>query len=214
MRILFALLALAGTLASAPLNTLTPREQKEGYILMFNGKNLDGWDGDPKFWSVQDGVIVGSSDSGSPSHNTFLIYKQEYSDFILQFDIKLHNGNSGMQFRSKRLPDWVVTGYQADASEAGDRSAWGNFYEEKGRGRNIMKTPDQGWLIGKKVVHTGGWNHYEVFAKGDHFILKLNGVTTIDLHDDKASTGVIAVQLHQGPPMKVELRNLKIKPLP
>ena len=85
---------------------------------------------------VEDGAIVGSSDGHTIEQNTFLILDRPFSDFVLRLELKLRNGNSGIQFRSKVFADWVVKGYQADASDAGDRSAWGNFYEEKGRGRN------------------------------------------------------------------------------
>jgi hypothetical protein len=198
-------------------NQLTPEEKKEGYILLFNGKNLDGWDGDPVLWSVQDGAIAGSSDGQPFKVNTFLIYKGTFANFILKSDIKLRNHNSGIQFRSEQLPGpgWIVKGYQADASEVGDeKSAWGNFYEERGRSRTVMKTPDEGWRIAKPLVHHGDWNSYEILADGDHIRLKFNGVVTIDTHDTGSSSGIIALQLHSGPEMRVEFRNLKLKRLP
>jgi hypothetical protein len=207
-------LALAAVLAAAdPPNQLTQEEKRDGYVLLFNGKNLDGWEGDPALWSVGNGAIVGTTDSHPIQENTFMIYRERFSDFILRFDIKLRNHNSGVQFRSTVLPHFVVTGYQADASEVGDHSAWGNFYEEKGRGRNVMKTPDEGWLKAKSVVRHGDWNSYEVFAQGSHMRLKFNGVETIDLTDDKTKDGAIALQLHAGEPMRVEFRNLRVKVL-
>ncbi len=209
--------ALAFAQSQAPLNHLTPQEKTEGFRLLFNGKNLDGWEGDPVRWSVHDGVIVGASDGHPFKINTFLIYKGQFSNFILKADIKLRNHNSGIQFRSQQLPGpgWMVRGYQADASEVGEeKSAWGNFYEERLRGRGIMKTPDQGWLIAKALVHHGDWNTYEILADGDRIRLTFNGVVTIDTHDSSASTGIIALQLHAGPEMRVEFRNLKLKQLP
>ena len=208
--------AFAQSLAPPP-NRLTPQEKKDGFRLLFNGNNLDGWEGDPVRWSVQNGVIVGSSDGHPFKVNTFLIYKGQFSNFILKADIKLRNHNSGIQFRSQQLPGpgWMVRGYQADASEVGEeKSAWGNFYEERLRGRNIMKTPDQGWLIAKALVHHGDWNTYEILADGDRIRLIFNGVVTIDTHDSAASAGIIALQLHAGPEMRVEFRNLKLKQLP
>jgi hypothetical protein len=216
VRLRFAVLwsVLAAILASAePLNHLTPAEKLEGYVLLFNGKTLDGWEGNPALWSVQNGAITGTTDSHPIQENTFLIYRDRFSDFILRFDIKLRNHNSGVQFRSAVLPNFVVTGYQADASEAGDHSAWGNFYEEKGRGRAVMKTQDEGWQKAKSLVRQGDWNRYEVFAQGSHMRLKVNGVETIDLTDDKAKDGVIALQLHAGTPMRVEFRNIRLKAL-
>jgi hypothetical protein len=206
--------ALAAILTAAePVNQLTSQEKQEGYVLLFNGKNLDGWEGNPALWSVQDGTIIGTTDSHPIQDNTFLIYRKRFSDFILRFDIKLRNHNSGVQFRSTVLPNFVVTGYQADASEAGDHSAWGNFYEEKGRGRDVMRTQDEGWQKAKPLVRHGDWNSYEVFAQGSHMRLTFNGVETIDLTDDKAKDGVIALQLHAGTPMRVEFRNLRLKTL-
>ncbi len=210
----FALMLALGA-SAAELNRLTPQERKEGYILLFNGRSLDGWDGDPALWSVENGAIVGSSDGHPFKVNTFLIYKKPFADFILKADVKLRNHNSGIQFRSVQLPGpgWIVSGYQADFSEAGDRSAWGNFYEERGRSRTVMKTPDEGWKIGQKVYRKGDWNTYEIVADGTHIRLQLNGTQTIDTTDDKASNGIIAIQLHAGEPMRVEVRNVKLKPL-
>ena len=110
---------------------------------------------------------------------------------------------------------WIVRGLQADASEVGEeKSAWGNFYEERGRSRTMMKTPDEGWKIAKSVVHHGDWNTYEILADGDHFKLTLNGVVTIDQHETAPATGIIALQLHAGQEMRVDFRNLKLKKLP
>jgi len=217
MKELIAIAFLGTAAASAqPFNTLTPEEQKQGYTLLFNGRNLDGWDGDKVLWTVKDGVIAGCSDGHLFKVNTFLIYKEEFADFELKADIRLRNHNSGIQFRSVHLPgpDWIVMGYQADASDEPGREAWGNFYEERGRSRTMMKAPDEGWLKAKSVVDMHGWNHYEILAQGDHIRLKLNGVVTIDTHDGKSRSGVIALQLHGGPPMNVEFRDMKLRKLP
>jgi hypothetical protein len=217
MRALCVAVLLPVLLSAAGPNQLTPEEKKEGYKLLFNGKNLDGWEGDPVLWSVKDGEIVGSSDGHPFKVNTFLIYKSKFRNFILKGDIKLRNHNSGIQFRSEHMPGdgWIVRGYQADASEVDDeKSAWGNLYEERLRGRNAMKTPDEGWKIAKPLVHHGDWNTYEILADGDHIKLTFNGVTTIDMHDSASADGIIALQMHAGPEMRVEFRNLKIKELP
>ena len=211
------LLLLQAADSDAQQNRLTAQEKKDGYTLLFNGRNLDGWDGDNVRWSVQDGAIVGSSDGHPFKVNTFLIHKGTLSNFILKGDIKLRNHNSGIQFRSEQLSGegWMVRGYQADASEVGDeKSAWGNLYEERLRGRNVMKTPDEGWRIAKSLVHRSDWNTYEILADGDHIRLTFNGVVTIDMRDHAAASGVIALQLHAGPEMRVEFRNLKLKKLP
>lgn len=188
---------------------------EEGFVALFDGETLAGWDGDPRLWSVRNGAIVGSSDSHPVDTNTFLVYREPFSDFVLRLEIRLRNGNSGIQFRSRRMPGpgWVVHGYQADLSDAGDRSAWGNFYEEKGRGRGMMATPDEGWLRAKDIVRIGDWNQYEIRAQGDRIRLELNGKVTFDGTDSEAGSGVIAIQLHSGRPMQVECRNIRIRRL-
>jgi hypothetical protein len=209
-----ALLAAACSAAGEP-NRLTPEEKQEGYILLFNGRNLDGWLGDRALWRVEDGALVGCSDERPFKVNTFLVYKEKFSDFILRADVRLRNHNSGIQFRSIHLPgpDWIVMGYQADISDDPGREAWGNFYEERGRSRSMMKTPDEGWQKAKAVVDMHGWNGYEILAEKTRIRLTLNGAVTIDTHDQKASEGVVALQLHGGKPMKVEFRNLRLKVL-
>jgi Domain of Unknown Function (DUF1080) len=177
----------------------------DGFVPLFNGKNLDGWDGDPRLWSVKDGMIVGSTDGVSLEHNEFLISKKTYSNFILRADMKLRNHNSGIQFRSQALPEWVVAGYQADAAE---NNYWGCLYEEKGK-RGVMVN---GWKDkGEKVVKLKDWNTYEILCDGDHIQIKLNGLVTADLHDSVSPSGVIAMQLHRGPPMQAYFRNIEIK---
>ncbi|HZT28488.1 MAG TPA: DUF1080 domain-containing protein [Bryobacteraceae bacterium] len=178
-----------------------------GFHPLFNGKNLDGWDGDPRLWSVHDGMIVGSTEGVKLTHNSFLITKQTYRNFILRAQMKLRNHNSGIQFRSEALPEWVCRGYQADAAE---NNYWGCLYEEKGtRGILVNSWKDKG----EKVVHLKDWNDYEILCDGDHIRLTLNGTVTADLHDSKWPEGVIALQLHAGPPMQVYFRNIEIKVL-
>ena len=217
MKMLLLAAALAAAASAAEPNRLTPQEQKEGYTLLFNGRDLDGWDGDPVRWKVEDGAIVGSSDGHPFKVNTFLVYKRRtFSDFVLKAAVKLRNHNSGIQFRSELLegPGWMVKGYQADCSEVGpERSAWGNFYEERGRGRNVMATPDQGWRKAQSLLRRGGWNEYEILADGPRIRLTFNGTVTVDTRDEQARDGIVALQLHAGEEMRVEFRDLKIKVL-
>lgn len=180
---------------------------QDGFQPLFNGKNLDGWDGDPRLWSVRDGMIVGHTEGVAMSDNSFLISKMSYRNFILRVEMKLRNHNSGIQFRSEWLPNWVVRGYQADA---GQDNYWGNIYEEKGRG-----TLADGWKNkAQKVVKLQDWNEYEILCDGDHIRLTLNGLVTADLHDSARPEGILAFQLHRGPPMEVYFRNVRIKILP
>ena len=210
---LVATLLVVGVPALSQPNQLTEVERDEGYVLLFDGTSLDGWDGDPDLWSVREGSIVGSSDSHPVDTNTFLIYRKSFDDFVLRLEVRLRNGNSGIQFRSEHVPGpgWIVRGYQADFSDAGERSAWGNFYEEKGRG--LMATPDEGWRRAKDVVLPRQWNRYEIRVEGDRVRLTLNGKVTFEGTDDRAKAGIVAIQLHAGPAMQVERRSIRIKPL-
>ena len=186
--------------------SLTAFAQEAGFRPLFNGKNLDGWDGDPRLWSVRDGMIVGSTEGVKLGHNEFLITKQSFGNFVLRAECKLRNHNSGIQFRSEALPEWVVRGYQADM---GENNYWGNIYEEKGT-RNTMV---DGWPKAQSIVHLQDWNDYEISCDGDHIQLKLNGVETADLHDSVRLTGIIALQLHAGPAMEAYFRHIRIKEL-
>jgi hypothetical protein len=193
----------AGLLLLAALSLCPAADWKP----LFDGKTLDGWTGDPRLWSVHDGVIVGSTDGTKLEHNEFLITKQEYGNFILHAEMKLRNHNSGIQFRSEALPDYVVTGYQADAGES---NYWGNIYEEKGKRGTMV----DGWAAGgKDVVHLKDWNTYEIRCEGDHITVTLNGKVTADIHDSARLKGIIALQLHAGPPMEAYFRDIRIMEL-
>jgi hypothetical protein len=209
-RIAFA----TGMLVMALLALSSPAFAEEAeFVPLFNGKDLEGWDGDLRLWKVENGEIVGSTDGITIDHNTFLSTKEEYSDFVLRAKVKLRNHNSGIQFRSEQLPDYVAAGYQADIAEA---TYFGMLYEEKKRG--IMdywkamspeaQAETQTW------VKKGDWNEYEITCKGDHIKLVLNGHTTCDIVDpDGAKKGIIALQLHAGPEMEVRFKDIEIKNL-
>ncbi len=196
---------------------------------LFDGKTLDGWDGDPRFWSVQDGAITGQTTADNPTeHNTFLIWRKGTpGDFQLDVDFRLVGGNSGIQYRSHEVAKWVISGYQADFDASGRYV--GILYEEKGRGilalrgqkvvidpngkrRVVGKTCDEKEVA--KSVKKGAWNHYRIIAKGNHLIHQVNGYTTIDVTDNqktkRALRGLIAFQVHRGPPMLVQFKNIQL----
>ncbi len=176
-----------------------------GFKPIFNGKNLDGWDGDPRLWSVKNGIIVGSTEGVELTDNTFLISKKQYQDFELRLEIKLRNHNSGVQFRSEALPNHVVKGLQADAAEG---NWWGSIYDEKGKRGVIVN----GWKgKGETVVKATDWNDYRIYAKGGDIKITLNGLVTSELHGEEPKSGIIALQLHKGPPMLAEFRNIRIQ---
>jgi hypothetical protein len=193
-------------LCSAPiLAQVGPEERKEGFRPLFDGRSLKGWDGDPRIWKARDGMIVGSTEGVALDRNSFLISQREYGDFTLRLQVKLRNHNSGIQFRSEALPGWVVRGLQADMAED---NHWGSIYDERGK-RGIIVN---GWK-GKAdtVVRPKDWNDYEITCSGDLIRLAVNGLVTAELQDSSRKTGVIALQVHQGPPMEVCFRNLRIK---
>lgn len=180
---------------------------QDGFLPMFNGRNLDGWDGDPRLWKVEGGEVVGSTDGIKIEGNTFLIAEKEYGDFHLKLGVKLRNRNSGIQFRSTRLPKWVVKGLQADMAAG---NWWGSIYDEKGTRGVIVN----GWTDkAEKVVKPGEWNDYELYCKGDLIRIHVNGMLTAELRDTSKMKGVLALQLHAGPEMEVRFRNVRIKEL-
>lgn len=190
---------------------IAPSDQKveeEDFQPLFDGETLNGWNGDPRLWSVEDGAIVGSTDSTSIPHNSFLIYTaKQFGDFVFRAQVKLHNHNSGIQFRSEALPEWVCKGYQADMAEG---NWWGSLYDEGGK-RGVMVN---GWKDkAETVVKPSEWNEIEIYCKGENIRITLNGMVTAELKDSERLKGFLALQLHMGPPMEVRFRNIRIKPL-
>lgn len=200
------LLAVAAAAAAGAHNVLAPDERRQGVELLFNGRDLAGWEGDPALWSVEDGKIVGSTDGAPLASNSFLIFGKEYADFEIEFEVKLRNGNSGMQFRSERLPDGAVRGYQADIAEG---KGWGSLHGERLPGGLIM----DGWQGKAEHGVRPGWNHVAIYCRGHHIRIAVNGRVMTDVRDPGALRGVFALQLHRGPPMRVEYRNLKLRRL-
>lgn len=200
--LILSLLSVMAAMAQVP-----EAERAEGFVALFDGKSLSGWDGDPRLWKVEDGQIVGSTEGVKLEGNTFLISEKEYGDFILRARFKLRNHNSGIQIRSEALPNWVVKGLQADMAE----NNWtGSIYDEKGK-RGVMVN---GWKgKGEKVFKPGDWNDIEVRCEGDLIQVRLNGTLTAELHDDLKMKGVLAFQLHRGPEMEVRFRDVRIKVL-
>lgn len=177
---------------------------------LFNGKNLDGWQGDSELWKVVDGVIVGSTDNKELKHNSFLSTTKPYKNFVLKAKFKLRNHNSGIQFRSEQLDDHIVKGYQADIA---DNQFMGILYEERGRGILANVKPDE---VGAHVKKDD-WNEYVITADGPHIKQQLNGFTTVDYREkseDGAKEGIIALQIHTGPKMQIEFKDIEIMELP
>jgi hypothetical protein len=224
------LLALA--LLLAPGSLLYGEDKQADGTSLFDGKTLEGWDGNPKFWSVKDGVITGQTTATNPTQgNTFLIWRAgTLENFQLDLEFRMVGGNSGIQYRSKDLGNWVVGGYQADI-DAGFKFI-GILYEERGRGilamrgtkveisesgekKTVGKTgEDKDILAGIKKEQ---WNKYSISAQGNHLVQKINGKVTVDVIDNQVSKramkGILALQLHAGPPMLVQFRQITLRKL-
>ena len=211
------------------------------WVSLFNGKDLTGWDGDPRFWSVADGAIRGQTTLGKlPLRNTFLIWRGGVlRDFIFKIKFRIRNGNSGIQYRSKELDKWRVSGYQAEVEN--NPGKVGFLYHEAGRGwlvnvgdfmvidENgkkivVSKVSDKDELIKVGYYKEKDWNEYTIIAQGNHIVHYLNGYQTIELIDNDRLTnpddpkdrkgaareGILALQIHIGPPMLVEFKDIFI----
>jgi len=199
---------------------------------IFNGKNLAGWEGDPRLWSVTDGAIRGETQlDRMTTKNTFLIWRGGVlKDFELKLKVRIRNGNSGIQYRSKDLGKFVVSGYQVEVDNAPGKA--GFLYQEKGRkflalvGEKVeidetQKPKVVGQLAEKKALIAQGyykpkeWNDYRIVARGNHLAHFLNGIQVVDVIDNdpkgRSLEGILALQIHVGPPMLVEFKDILLK---
>jgi hypothetical protein len=232
---LLACAALAEEKADTPKPSAPP--EPEGMMQLFNGKDLEGWDGDPRLWSLKDGIVRGQTTKENPAPgNTFLIWKGgTLGDFELRLSFRIKTGNSGVQYRSKHLPfkdsdanKWVVSGYQAEVEDTPGKA--GFLYHERGRGelcyvgdKVVIGEDGKPKVVGKigdkaaiaKTYKKSDWNDYVIIAKGNHIVQYLNGIQTIDLIDNDpkggAASGILALQIHAGGPMLVEFKNVRVK---
>jgi len=223
-------------LATMAVAGLAMAATEDGFRGIFDGKTLHGWDGDPRLWRVEHGVIVGQTTKVQPaSYNSFLIWRGgKPGNFELTAEFRMPDRgftNSGIQFRSWEGPKkWQVSGYQADMD--GGNQYVGNCFGENyrgtmaWRGQKVVVGTDHrpkvteqfadGKELGKQVDQHG-WNEYHIIARGNHIIEKVNGRLMCELTDEDTLArreGIIALQVHAGKPMKVEFRNIRIKDLP
>ncbi|NND99581.1 MAG: DUF1080 domain-containing protein, partial [Pirellulaceae bacterium] len=210
---------------------VTVRPGPDGFVKLFNGKNLSGWSGDSKYWSVKDAALTGVTD-GSLKANRFITWKgSTIRNFDLRVKVKVsEGGNSGIQYRGTSRPDLgldIVTGYQCDVV-ANTPKYNGMLYEEKGRRilshtgeKVIVDTDGQPWVVGTMPVKefaADQWHDYRVLVQGNHHRHWIDDHPTADLIDfdqeGRALEGVLAVQVHVGPAMTIQYKDFKIKHLP
>jgi len=211
-------------------------DDNAGFTQIFDGKSLAGWDGDPKFWRAENGEIIGESTPQNPvAENSFLIWRGgTVHDFELKIEFRINGTNSGVQYRSKEMPEvgkWVLSGYQADMDFANQFT--GNVHNERGprfflsqRG-NIVRGVDGG---GRKQVGTietpdalkadinvSDWNQYHIVVRGWTFMHFINGhLMAVFIDEDttnRMAEGLLGLQMHVGDPFKVEYRNVWLRKL-
>jgi hypothetical protein len=211
--------------------------EEPGYRSIFDGTTLDGWEGDPKYWRAEGGSLVGEITPDTViKSNTFIIWRGgRPQDFDLKLEYRITpDGNSGINYRSAVVPDAVtpgnrfaMRGYQFDVD--GRQRYAGNNYEEKGRlflalrgqltrvvgGRPpvLVSTFAEAGDLAKVI--TDGWNAVHIIARGPALTHVLNGrlmcVVVDDDRPNRPADGLLGVQMHVGPPMKVEYRNIRLK---
>jgi hypothetical protein len=211
-------------------------DDSAGFEAIFDGKTLNNWDGEPGFWRVENGAIVGeTTPERALKSNTFLIWRGGAArDFEMKADFRLTEaGNSGVQYRSALVPEvgkWSMRGPQADMD--GQDRYTGLLYEERGRtfmaerGR-VMRMADG--AVRKTVGSSGAeeelkaalkpqdWNSLHLIVTGNASIYLINGrLMSVFIDDDsqnRPSEGLLGLQLHTGKPMKVEFRDVLLKKL-
>ncbi len=213
----------------------TSQKKDDGFMKIFDGKTLNGWDADTSFWRVEDGVIVGQVFPGKPlKTNTFLIWKGgQPADFEFKAEYRISpEGNSGVQYRSEELQDirYALKGYQADIDGADQYT--GQNYEERGRGflamrgqKVVLKVNAKPVVTGsvgnsdslKTLIKKGDWNEIHIVAKGNKMQHFINGFLMSEALDkdtvNSKSSGLLGMQVHVMPKMKVEYRNIFLKKL-
>ena len=237
-RIRLTLIPLALTVASMQLMMSSVSAQpsetgEDGFVSLFNGQNLDGWDGDPRFWSVVDGAIRGRTTGDNPTdHNTFLVWRGgQLKDFELRIKFRIEGeNNSGIQYRSREFDQWRIAGYQAEIINKPD--VVGFLWNEQGKrkgvqvGQFVVYHPGNerevvGEIADRKALRESGhyrpreWNECHIIARGNHVIHRINGRQTVEFIDEDpekaAREGLLALQVHGGKPLLVEFKDIRLR---
>jgi hypothetical protein len=183
-------------------------------VTLFDGKTLTGWEGNKKSFRIEQGAIVAGSLKEKIPRNEFLCTQKTYTNFILTLEVKLLGGpkaNAGIQIRTKRIPNHhEVIGYQADMGQGW----WGSLYDESRR-RTMLARADAAVI--KKALKPGDWNRYKIHCEGRRIRLYINGQLTVDYTEPDPKiplAGVIALQIHGGPPSEAWYRKITLTELP
>ncbi|MCX7014180.1 MAG: DUF1080 domain-containing protein [Candidatus Sumerlaeota bacterium] len=205
--------------ASKPASTTAPATSKEGWVDLFNGKDLTGWKqlNGTATYRAEDGAVVGTTVKGSP--NSFLCTDKLYRNFELEFDVKVDPRlNSGVQIRSNSYPEYHngrVHGYQVEIGN--NKGLNGYIYDEARRAKFLSPASQAKDPETQKAYKVGEWNHYRVVCDGPSMKTWVNGVPFDDLTDDMTPCGFIGLQVHSfggEPPAEVRWQNIRIKELP
>lgn len=223
-------MTLAATSALQAQFPVPAENEDAGFKQILTQQTLDQWSGDADYWRFEDGVLIGEvTEDKLLEENTFYIWDKEVEDFEFKVEYRVSDeGNSGINYRSETVDGvkYALRGYQADLDGANRWS--GQLYEERGREflavrgqiTHVRKddTPREIGSVGEEDELAGvvrdGWNEYHLIARGNTLIHMLNGqvmAVVIDDGEQRAMKGLLGVQIHQGPPMKVEFRNMRFK---
>lgn len=244
----FLLLFLILFLIFGSCNTLNNVSSEDGFTQIFNGENLDGWEGDRTYWRVENGNLVGEvTPETILDRNSFIIWQGDMpSNFELKVEYRVsEGGNSGINYRSEKVADipYALRGYQADLD--GKNRYTGMNYEERRRttiaapGEKVILPPvehadslqsyieNNRWTASKVIDSLGNidslkasikdedWNEYHLIVNGNRMKHYVNGTLMSDVTDkdtvNRKFDGLLGVQVHVGPPMKIEYRKFRIK---
>lgn len=203
------------TLCLMSFSQTVEAQEKNEWINLIKGTDLsENWvqrGGNAKY-HVEDGMIVGTTVPDTP--NSFLCTKMDYSDFILELEVKVDPElNSGIQIRSQSRADYEngrVHGYQVEIDPS-DRAWSGGIYDEARRGwlDDLEDQPEA-----RQAFKNGEWNKYRIKAHGDTLQTWINGVPVADLVDSVDASGFIALQVHStehDDPLQVMWKNIRVK---
>ena len=216
-------------------SSVSPQSSSSGWKRIFDGKTLNGWRApDMSYFTVEDGAITGATTKDhNPPYNQFIVWQGgTVTDFELKFKFRIFGAkaNSGMQFRSVVKEKGLVWGYQADIAVSGPYL--GGIWDEYGPRKSLAARGESNVIdeVGKrtltkfaeaesilKSIHLQAWNEYHIVARGPHLILKINGEKTAELIDREtggaSASGVLAMPIIPGEPMKVQYKDLRLKVL-